>query len=270
MIDSPYLVPPGGRKLNLSKIDTADTGKFAAKADAADATAKNLDHLRTLQNVLYAGAQRSVLIVIQAMDTGGKDGAIKHVFGGVNPQGCTVTSFKQPTPLEASHDFLWRIHAAAPHRGMIGIFNRSHYEDVLVVRVHDLVPKSVWSERYEQINAFESLLAASGTTVLKFFLHISRDEQKRRLQSRLDDPKKHWKFDANDLKEREHWDDYQAAYEDALRKCSTDVAPWYVVPADHKWFRNWVIGDTIVRTLKKLDLEYPPAPEGMDQIKIGD
>ena len=201
MSDSPYLVPPG-RKLDLSKIDTASTGDFKAKADAAGATADNLDQLRKLQRILYAEAKRSVLIVVQAMDTGGKDGAIKHVFGGVNPQGCSVTSFKAPSAHELAHDYLWRIHAAAPARGMIGIFNRSHYEDVLVARVHDLVPKHVWQRRYDQINAFEELLADAGTTVLKFFLHISKDEQKRRLQSRLDDPKKFWKFDANDLAER--------------------------------------------------------------------
>ena len=267
MISSPYVVPPGKRP-NLAKLDPADTGDFKHKADAADATAKNLAHLRKLQNVLYAGAKQSVLIVIQALDTGGKDGAIKHVFGGVNPQGCSVSSFKQPTSLELAHDFLWRIHPHVPAKGMIGIFNRSHYEDVLVVRVHDLVPKPVWQDRYEQINAFEALLTAAGTTVLKFFLHISKDEQRKRLQARLDRPDKHWKFDANDLKERAHWDEYQSAYEDALRKCSTEAAPWYVVPSDHKWFRNWVLSDTIVRTLKQLDLEYPPAAEGLDQIQI--
>ena len=269
MIDSPYLAEPG-KKLNLSKIDPADTGDFKDKADAADPTARNLDHLRKLQALLYAEQKRSVLIVIQAMDTGGKDGAIEHVFGGVNPQGCGVTSFKQPTHLEAAHDFLWRVHAATPARGMIGIFNRSHYEDVLVVRVHDLVPKHVWSKRYEQINHFEQLLADSGTTVIKFFLHISKDEQRKRLQSRLDDPKKHWKFDAGDLQERAHWSDYQAAYEDVLRKCSTRHAPWYVVPADHKWYRNWVLSDTIVRTMKRMDLKYPPPAAGLDQIKIAD
>ena len=269
MIDSPYLVEPG-KKLNLSKFDTADTGKFKDKSDAAQSTASNLDRIRKLQGLLYADAKKALLIVIQAMDTGGKDGAIEHVFSGVNPQGCDVTSFKQPTHLEAAHDYLWRTHAAAPRRGMIGIFNRSHYEDVLVVRVHDLVPKAVWSKRYEQINHFEQLLADEGTTIIKFFLHISKDEQKRRLQSRLDDRKKHWKFDANDLRERARWDEYQSAYEDALRKCSTADAPWYIVPSDHKWYRNWVLGDTIARTMKKMDLKYPPAPEGLDHVKIDD
>jgi PPK2 family polyphosphate:nucleotide phosphotransferase len=269
VIESPYLAEPG-KKLSLSKFDPADTGKFKDRSDAAQSTARNLDRLRKLQGLLYADAKQALLIVVQAMDTGGKDGAIKHVFSGVNPQGCDVTSFKQPTPLEAKHDYLWRIHAAAPRQGQIGIFNRSHYEDVLVVRVHDLVPKSVWSQRYDQINQFEHLLADAGTTVVKFFLHISKDEQKRRLQSRLDNPKKHWKFDPNDLKERARWDEYQSAYEDALRKCSTPHAPWYVVPSNHKWFRNWVISDTIVRTMRQMKLKYPPALEGMDQIKVDD
>ena len=267
MIDSPYRVHPG-KKLDLSKLDPADTGHFKDRAEAADPTAHNLKELRKQQDLLYAGAKQSLLIVIQALDTGGKDGAIKHVFGGVNPQGCDVTSFKQPTHIEAAHDYLWRVHAAVPARGMIGIFNRSHYEDVLVVRVHDLVPKSVWSERYEQINDFERLLGDEGTTVLKFFLHISKGEQKKRLEKRLDDPKRHWKFDANDLKERAHWDDYQSAYADALRKCSTDDAPWFVVPSDHKWYRNWVLSDTIVRAMKKMDLEYPEPADGLDKIVV--
>ncbi len=267
MIDSPYLVEPG-KKFNLDRYETTDTGKFKGKADAAEVTARNLDHLGKMQALLYAEAKRSVLIVIQAMDTGGKDGAIAHVFGGVNPQGCNVTSFKAPSHLEASHDYLWRVHYHCPARGMIGIFNRSHYEDVLVVRVHDLVPKGIWSKRFEQINAFEQMLADNGTTIIKFFLHISKDEQRRRLQSRLDDPKKHWKFDPNDLAERAHWDDYQAAYEDVLRKCSTPHAPWYIVPSDHKWFRNWVLSDTIARTMKRMDLSYPPPPPELDKIKI--
>lgn len=267
MIDSPYRAKPG-QKHNLAKVGTDDTGKFAAKEDAADATEKNLKRLSKLQELLYAQQKHAVLIVLQAMDTGGKDGAISHVFGGVNPQGCVVTSFKEPTPLELRHDFLWRIHKAAPPKGMIGIFNRSHYESVLVERVHSLVPKKVWSRRYERINEFEKLLADEGTTIIKFFLHISKDEQKRRLQARLDDKKRHWKFSVADLAERKLWDDYQEAYEDALRKCSTPDAPWYIVPSDHKWFRNWVLSDTIARTLDKLRMDYPPAPEGLDQVKI--
>src|SRR6476659_10416888 len=187
------------------------------------------------------------------MDCGGKDGSIEHVFSSVNPQGCQVTSFKVPTPLELAHDYLWRIHQAVPPKGMIGIFNRSHYESVLVERVKNLVPKDVWSRRYRHINEFERLLADEGTTIIKFFLHISKDEQKRRMQARLDDKQKNWKFNVGDLKERALWDDYQEAYQDALRECSTDYAPWYVVPADKKWYRNWVISDTIVRTVQSLD-----------------
>ncbi len=267
MIDSPYLAKPG-KKINLSDYDTADTGKFKDKTEAAKVMAHDLKTLKKQQNVLYAQAKHSVLIVLQAMDTGGKDGAIDHVFSGVNPQGCNVNSFKQPTPLEAKHDFLWRCHAAAPARGMIEIFNRSHYEDVLVVRVHELVPKTVWERRYDQINNFEKLLAEEGTTIIKFFLHISKAEQKARIQRRLDDHNRTWKFDPNDLKERKLWDQYQAAYTDAIRKCSTAHAPWYIVPSDHKWFRNWVISDTIVRTLDKLKLKFPKAQENLDGVKV--
>jgi PPK2 family polyphosphate:nucleotide phosphotransferase len=190
------------------------------------------------------------------------------VFSSVNPQGCTVTSFKVPTPLEQRHDFLWRIHEACPPKGLIGIFNRSHYESLLVERVHKLVDKDVWSKRFDRINEFEKLLSNEGTTIIKFFLHISKDEQKRRLQARLDDKKRHWKFSLADLAERKYWDQYQEAYEDVLRKCSTKYAPWYIVPADHKWFRNWVISDTIVRTLEKLRMDFPPAADGLDKVKI--
>jgi PPK2 family polyphosphate:nucleotide phosphotransferase len=267
MIDSPYRAKPG-QKHNLAKVSTDDTGKFEAKEDAADATAKNLKQLSKLQELLYAQGKHAVLIVLQAMDTGGKDGAINHVFSGVNPQGCDVTSFKEPTPLELRHDFLWRIHQAVPPKGMIGIFNRSHYESLLVERVHSLVPRKVWSRRFDRINEFEKLLVDEGTTIIKFFLHISKDEQKRRLQARLDDKRRHWKFSVNDVKERKLWDDYQAAYEDVLRKCSTPDAPWYIVPADHKWFRNWVLSDTIVRTLEKLRMDFPQPAEGLDEIKI--
>jgi PPK2 family polyphosphate:nucleotide phosphotransferase len=267
MIHSPYLAKPG-KKIRLDKFDTGDTGKFKDKEEAKPAIEKNLRKLHKLQEVLYAQSNHAVLIVLQAMDTAGKDGAIEHVFSGVNPQGCQVTPFKQPTKLELAHDYLWRIHTAAPAKGLIGIFNRSHYESVLVERVHELVPKSVWSKRYRSINEFERLLSEEGTTIIKFFLHISKDEQKRRLQSRLDDPKKHWKFDPNDLDERKLWDDYQNAYEDAIRACSTDYAPWYVVPADHKWFRNWVLSDTIVRTMEKLNLKYPSPKEGVEGIAI--
>ena len=267
MIKSPYAVKPG-KKLNLSKLDTADRGDFKDKDDALPAMEKNLQKLNKLQNVMYAEAKRSLLVVFQAMDAGGKDGAVDHVFSGINPQGCQVTSFKAPSHEELAHDYLWRIHAAAPRRGIIGIFNRSHYESVLIERVKDLVPKSVWSKRYEHINAFEKLLADEGTIILKFFLHISRKEQKARMVSRIEDPSKNWKFSAQDLEERKRWPEYMKAYEDALEKCSTEHAPWFVVPADHKWFRNWVISDTIARTLETLDMKYPPPIPGIEKIEV--
>lgn len=267
MTDSPYVVPPG-KKLKLDEYPTDATGQFRGKADAAKPTKRNLEKLDELQELLYAQAKHAVLVVFQAMDAGGKDGAIEHVFSGVNPQGCSVTTFKAPTPLEAGHDFLWRHHDAAPRKGMIGIHNRSHYESVLVERVRELVPKQVWQRRYAHINEFERLLAEEGTVILKFFLHISRDEQKRRLEKRLKNPHKNWKFNPADLKERDRWDDYQRAYQDALEKCSTEHAPWYIVPADHKWFRNWVVSDVIVRTIQSLKMSYPPPVAGLDKIVI--
>jgi PPK2 family polyphosphate:nucleotide phosphotransferase len=267
MIDSPYLVHPGA-KVRLSRCRTDDTGDFADKADAKIPSRKLLEKLDEQQQLLYASGKHALLIVFQAMDGGGKDGVIEHVFRGINPQGCIVTSFKAPTPLELSHDFLWRIHTAAPARGMIGIFNRSQYESVLVERVHKLVPKEIWLARYDHINAFEKLLSDEGTTILKFFLHISWEEQKRRMEARLKDPLKNWKFSPSDLKERTRWDGYMEAYEDALRKCSTKHAPWYIVPADHKWYRNWVVSDVIVRALKKLKLTPPPPLKDADKIRV--
>ncbi len=267
MIDSPYLVEPG-KKLKLSKCDTNDKGHFKDREDAEKAVAKNLAKLAELQEVLYAESKRSILLVFQAMDAGGKDGAISHIFSGVNPQGCQVTSFKSPSTLERSHDFLWRIHQHVPPRGMIGIFNRSHYEDVLIVRVHNLVPKEVWGKRFDHINNFERMLSDEGTVILKFFLHISKEEQKCRLEARLKDPEKHWKFNPEDLDERKLWDDYMNAFEDALEKTSTKKAPWYVVPSDRKWFRNWVISDMIVRAMTDMNLKFPEPPAGLDKIKI--
>ncbi len=267
MIDSPYLVKHG-KKIDLSDWPTDDVGSFADKADAKQPTKKNLKQLVKLQEKLYAGATHSLLIVFQAMDGGGKDGAISHVFSGVNPQGCSVTSFKEPSHLELAHDFLWRIHAATPAKGMIGIFNRSHYESVLVERVKSLVPEKLWRGRYEHINNFERNLADDSTVILKFFLHISYEEQKRRMEARLTDPKKNWKFSAADLKERKRWDYYMDAYQDALAKCSTRFAPWYIVPSDHKWFRNWVISDTIVRALRKLHLKFPPPLQDAGRITV--
>ena len=267
MIDSPYLATPG-KKLRLKDFSPDDTGKFKHKSDAEALLTEQLVDLDSLQNVLYAEQKRSVLVVLQAIDAGGKDGTIRHVFSGVNPQGCNVTSFKIPSELEASHDFLWRIHAAVPRRGMIEIFNRSHYESVLVERVKKLVPESVWSKRFEQINQFEAMLASEGTTIIKFFLHISKKEQKRRMLERLEVKDKNWKFNIGDLKDRSLWDEYMKAYDDAIERCSTTDAPWYVVPSDHKWFRNYVISDVLVRTMRAMKLQYPAAPKGLDKVVV--
>ncbi len=216
-----------------------------------------------MQELLYCEGKRRVLVVLQGMDTSGKDGVIRKVFEGVNPQGVRVASFKVPTPIELSHDYLWRIHSQTPGKGEMVIFNRSHYEDVLAVRVHNLVPDGVWKKRYDQINAFERLLVEEGTTVLKFFLHISRDEQKERLLERIETPEKHWKFNPGDLEERKLWPQYTEAYEDLLNKTSTDWAPWYIVPADKKWFRNLLISSVLVDTLKGFDMQYPEAGEDL-------
>jgi len=267
MVDSPYLVRPG-QKFHLSEAPTNDVGRFADKQAAEPEVKKNLKKLDELQEVLYAQAEHAVLIVFQAMDAGGKDGAIDFVFSGLNPQGCQVTPFKVPNALEKAHDFLWRHHVACPPKGMIGIHNRSHYEAVLVERVNDIAPERVWERRYDHINEFERRLSDEGTTIVKFFLHISKEEQKARLQARLDNPAKHWKFNLGDLEERKKWDEYQAAYEDVLTRCSTEYAPWYVVPADRKWYRNWVVSDVIVRTLKKLDLRFPAPEKPLEGIVI--
>jgi PPK2 family polyphosphate:nucleotide phosphotransferase len=257
-----------GKKVDLSHWPTDETSPFKDKEQAKPAIKKNLNRLIELQELLYASGSHSVLIVLQAMDAGGKDGAISHVFSGVNPQGCNVTSFKVPSHLELAHDYLWRYHMACPLKGMMEIFNRSHYESVLVERVHKLVPKDVWSRRFDQINQFERMLTAENTLILKFFLHISKAEQKKRLEARLEDKTKHWKFNPLDLAERKRWDDYTEAFEDALRYCSTEESPWHVVPSDHKWFRNWVLSDTIVRAMEKLNLKYPPPAPGLDDVKI--
>ena len=252
-----YLVKPGS-KVDLSKYDPANSSEYkGGKKDGKEDLLKLNRELESLQEMLYAQHKHKVLIVLQAMDTGGKDGVIRYVFEGVNPQGVRVASFKVPTPIELDHDYLWRAHTRVPGRGEIVIFNRSYYEDVLVVRVHELVPKHVWSKRYEQINAFEEMLAQEGTTILKFFLHVSPEEQKERLLARLQDPTKRWKYNAGDLKERQFWHEYTRAYEDTLSKTSSDHALWYVIPADKKWYRNWVIANILVETLKDLKMEYP-------------
>ncbi|MFT3787119.1 MAG: polyphosphate kinase 2 family protein [Tepidisphaeraceae bacterium] len=256
LLSSPYLAKPG-KKFKLGKCSTSDDGKFKDKDAAVEPTQKNLDKLDEMQELMYAEGKHALLIVLQAMDAGGKDGTIDFVFSGVNPQGCQVTSFKVPTALELSHDYLWRIHAACPGRGMIGIFNRSHYEDVLVTRVKNIINASECKRRYAQINAFEKLLVEEGTTVLKFFLHISKDEQKERLIARQEDKAKWWKFNPGDLEARKQWDEYQSAYEDAINATSTEHSPWYVIPADRKWYRNYVISDLIVQALKNLDIKIP-------------
>jgi PPK2 family polyphosphate:nucleotide phosphotransferase len=267
MIKNKYLVTPG-KKFRLKDFDPTDTGPFNHHDEAEEATAANLKTLHALQELLYAQGKHSVLVVLQAMDAGGKDGTIAHIFSGVNPQGCTVSSFKAPTDLEKAHDFLWRIHAAAPAKGMLGIFNRSHYESVLVERIHKYAPKDLWKKRYDHINNFERLLADEGTTIVKFYLHIDRQEQADRLQSRLDDPEKHWKFNPADLDERKLWKKYMQAFDDLLERCSTEYAPWYVVPANKKWYRNYVISDVLARTLQSLDLKFPAPIDGLEKFKI--
>lgn len=249
-----------GKKIDLSQWKTDATPGVKDEAEAAAETAKHVQQLETYQYKLHAEGRRSVLIVLQGMDASGKDGVVRHVMSGFDPLGCNVTAFKAPTQEELAHDYLWRIHRVVPAHGEVSVFNRSHYEDVLVVRVHDLVPKRVWAQRYEQINAFEALLAASGTTVIKFYLHIGRAEQKRRLIERLDDPVKRWKFNARDIEERELWKDYRAAYEDLLARCSSAHAPWYVIPADHKWYRDHAISRILVETFAELDPAIPEPP----------
>ena len=263
-----YKVEPGA-KVHLDKIDTRATDGFEAGKEAGKALLPTLTkQLADLQEVFYAQNKHRLLIVLQAMDTGGKDGTISHVFGDVNPQGVRVTSFKKPNEVELAHDYLWRIHAHAPADGDIAIFNRSHYEEVLIVRVHQLVPKAVWKRRYDHINAFEKMLADEGTTILKFFLHISKEEQRERLQSRIDKRHKHWKFDPADLAERELWDEYQTAYMEMLQRTSTDYAPWYIVPGDRKWYRNLVVTQTIVQTIEALKPVYPKAATNIDDIVV--
>ncbi|HEY0457105.1 MAG TPA: polyphosphate kinase 2 family protein, partial [Verrucomicrobiae bacterium] len=244
-----------GSAIKLRDVDADFSGPYKHKEEAAEPLESSLKEIFDLQLKLYAESRRALLIVVQAMDTGGKDGLIRSVFSGVNPQGCRVTSFKAPSAEEAAHDFLWRIHQAVPPKGYLGIFNRSQYEEVLTVRVHKLLPKNVWAARYEQINAFEKLLAQNGVVILKFYLHISKDEQKKRLQSRIDDPLKNWKFEPNDLKERALWDDYSKAYEEALTRCSTKWAPWFIIPANKKWFRNLAVAKIIEHTMKGMDIQ---------------
>ena len=245
-------------RVKLANWDPEDTSGFSAsKADAGPHLEKLSRRLEQLQELLYAEHQHKLLVVLQSMDTGGKDGTIRHVFEGVNPQGVSVVRFQEPTKIELDHDYLWRVHPHMPGKGEMVIFNRSHYEDVLVVRVHNLVPAPVWRRRYEEIREFERMLASEGTTILKFFLHISKDEQKKRLQARLDDADKRWKFAYSDVRERAFWPKYQEAYEEAIEKTSTEWAPWFIVPANHKWYRNLVVATIITDTLAALKMKYP-------------
>ncbi len=263
-----HIVKPGSR-VKLSKVDASACPAFdGSKDDAAKHLEKIKGKIEELQELLYAEHKHKVLVVLQGMDTAGKDGVIKHVFDGMNPQGVKVSSFKVPTKFEADHDFLWRIHQRAPGDGQIMIFNRSHYESVLVERVHELVPKKVWKRRYEHINMFERMLADEGATILKFFLHIDKDEQRNRLQARIDDKAKHWKLSASDIPERKLWDKYQEAYEDALSFTSSEWAPWYVVPANRKWYRNLVICEAIRSALAGLDMKYPAPQVDVSTLKL--
>ena len=260
------LVRPGSR-IKLASVDPGDT-HGVDKAAAADYLTKNLDRLAVLQYLLYAEARRSLLVVLQGIDAGGKDGTIRHVMSGLNPQGVRVTPFKVPEGAEKRHDYLWRIHQVVPEMGQIGIFNRSHYEDVLVVRVHGLVPRPVWSKRYRQINDFERMLSDNGVRIVKFLLYIDKQEQARRFRQRLQDKTKNWKFSTADLKEREYWDQYIDAYQDMLRRCSTEQAPWYVIPANRKWFRNLAVSQILREELEGMNLKYPKPAADLSSIKF--
>jgi PPK2 family polyphosphate:nucleotide phosphotransferase len=277
MIWEQYAARPG-KRLRLEDHDPADTAGFRSKDAAQERLAKGLEELRDLQERLYAQDRWSLLLIFQARDAAGKDGTIKHVMSGVDPHGVQVHSFKQPSEEDLDHDYLWRVTRRLPERGCIGVFNRSHYEEVLVVRVHPeilarqklparLVTKQIWKERYEDLRAYEQHLARNGTVVRKFFLNVSRDEQRQRFLERLEEPEKHWKFSIGDLRQSDHWDEYQRAYEDMITNTSTKDAPWYVIPADRKWFTRMVVADVIVDTLKSLDLRYPEiTPEKKKEI----
>ncbi len=262
-----YQIKPNS-KVNLNKIDPEDEKAFKGNREEGEEKLLKLNkRLEILQEKMFAEHKHKVLILLQAMDTGGKDGVIRRVFEGVNPQGVHVAAFKVPSQVEMDHDYLWRIHQQVPGKGEMVIFNRSHYEDVLVVRVHNLVPENIWSRRYDQINQFEKLLYDEGTLILKFYLHISKDEQRGRLLARLDEPEKNWKFNPGDLKERDLWNEYMKAYEDALEKTSTPWAPWYVIPANRKWYRDLVISEILVDQLDKLDMHYPEPFKDLQQYR---
>ena len=261
------LIIQPGSKTALSDIDPADTHGLKKNA-SRDLLSKNCEQLAELQYRLYAESKRAVLVVLQGIDAAGKDGTIRHVMSGLNPQGVDVTPFKVPEGAEKRHDYLWRIHNAVPESGMMGIFNRSHYEDVLVVRVHELVSKTVWTKRYQHINEFEHMLSDCNVKIVKFLLYISKEEQARRFRLRIEDKTKRWKFSAADVKEREFWDQYIEAYDDVLRKCSTTYAPWYVIPSNHKWFRNLAVAQILVEVMQGMKLKFPKAMDGAEAIKF--
>jgi PPK2 family polyphosphate:nucleotide phosphotransferase len=251
-----FMIEPGD-KVRLAKIDPDFTGQRVSRQAAIDASARHIERIASLQYLLYADASQSLLVVLQGLDAAGKDGLIRHLFTGVNPQGVSVASFKKPTEREAAHDFLWRVHRAAPAKGEIAIYNRSHYEDVLVVRVHKLVPAAIWSKRYELINDFEKNLSENGTRILKFYLHISPEEQLKRFKARLEDATRQWKISEADYAERKFWPQYVEAYEDALERTSTKRAPWFVIPSDHKWFRNLAVSQIVADTMDDMKLTLP-------------
>jgi PPK2 family polyphosphate:nucleotide phosphotransferase len=266
-IKSPHLVKPHS-KVRLDKISSSGTGDFKSEDGAKAVLAKHRAQLADLQEVFYASQAKALLVVLQGMDTAGKDGTIRHIFSGINPQGCDVAAFKVPTPLEARHDFLWRVHAQVPPRGLIGIFNRSHYEDVLSPRVHKLINRDIADRRLEDINEFENFLVDNDVLILKFYLHISKDEQTRRLQARIDTPKKHWKLSDADIHERQFWPQYMAAYNDILSATSRKHAPWFVIPSDSKWYRNVAISAIIVDVMQSLKLKYPQPTIDASAIKL--
>lgn len=265
-----------GRKVKLAEINTSDTGKYDSKTEAQAKLEENIERMAEMQDKLYAQDRYSVLIILQAMDTAGKDGIVKHVMKGLNPQGTYVQSFKQPSSEELDHDYLWRVNKHLPERGRIGIFNRSYYEEVLVVKVHNIIQvqqlpdeiknENIWKDRYRQMRDYERYLSENGTKIIKLFLHISKDEQKERLLARIDDASKNWKFSAADIKERQYWDQYQQSYEEAIEATSTEQAPWFVIPADKKWFARLAVSEIIVKTLEDLRLEYPSVSK--DQLAV--
>jgi PPK2 family polyphosphate:nucleotide phosphotransferase len=262
-----FMVEPGS-KVRLKDFDPGEHGKHESHEEVLPEIQKHLEKMEQLQYLMYAEKKHSLLVVLQGLDAAGKDGVVRHIFTGMNPAGCVVFDFKQPTPEELAHDFLWRVHPHVPAKGSVVIFNRSHYEDVLVVRVHELAPEKVWSKRYDEINEFEKLITAQNkTTILKFFLHIAKEEQLSRFAKRLDDPARQWKISESDYKERDYWGDYTRAFEDVLEKTSTERAPWFVIPSNHKWFRDLAISEILVRTLEEMNMQMPKPTVDLAKIR---